>query len=1028
MFYRRLLRNHVLANVTFVLVLAMGIASYLLLPRQQDPTINFNWIDINTVLPGATARDIEKRVTDPLERAIEGVSDIRFVSSTSRESVSNILVRFEDISDATFRERVTDLRREIRSAEDELPEDAEDPDITEITTANAFPTATVVLTSPGGGEQLRRQAQTAMEDIERLRGVDSILATGLNQPELQVRFDPAALEAHGIAPGAIVETIRGYFRDLAAGGVEVGERGWLVSVTGTAADPAVLGRLPVASAAGEVALDTLATVSRGRSEDAELVRFRGQPAVMLGISKEARTNTLDLVDRINGYVDERNALSDRTGVRLVVADDQTEITREALDIMQTNLLIGLAMVLLVTWLFLGTGISLLTSIAIPFILAGTLWVLYGLDQTLNVTVLLGIVIALGMLVDDAVVVVESIYYRMERGAGPIDAAVDGIREIGTPVASAVATTIAAFLPLMLLPGILGKFMFVVPLVVTTALLVSLIEAFWMLPAHVAAARINLRRTDGMQGRRRRVLRRIRSRYTGLLARVIRYPLRLLTTGLVLVALAAAAVITETGVRRDFFASDPIRLFYVNVEMPVGSPLASTLEQVKRVEDRIRAGTRAREIRSIVSYAGRQYTETAPRRGEHYGQVLVALRPHAPGLRTVDAMIEQLRPRTTDLAAPESVTFLKIAGGPPSTKPITVRVRGDDFDDLRRAVADLKVLMAGNPAIKDITDDDASGQMTFDVNVDARAAHRAGIRPERVARTVKLMVDGEIATAFQDAGEEREVRVFARREGDLAAIDEVLAVALPGPDGERVPLRELVDVEREPGRAAISHYNFRRTITVEANLDKTRMDTVEANAWIEREWQEIRAQHPDVSLDFSGLLDDIQESLDSMLVLFLFGVGLMYLILGTQFRSYFQPLMILTTVPMAFTGVTAGLIVTGNPLSLFTMYGIIALAGIAVNAAIVLVSAANARLEAGMSLAHATLFAARRRVVPVLITSTTTVAGLFSLAAGLGGASLLWGPVATAIVWGLVVSTVLTLFLVPALYAMTMKRSWRLRRS
>jgi multidrug efflux pump subunit AcrB len=1028
LFYRRLLNNHVLANVTFALVLALGIASYLMLPRQQDPTVNFNWIDITTILPGATARDIEKRVTDPLERALESISDVKFVSSTSREGISSILVRFEDISDAEFAERVADLRREIRSAEDEIPDDAEEPNITEITTANAFPTATVIVTTPGDGEQLRRQAQTTLEDLERMPGVDQVLATGLSDPELHVRFDPAAVEAHGLAPGDLVDTVRGYARDLAAGGIEVGDQGWLVSITGTSGDPADLGSIPVETRNDEVPLDRVATVGRGRSENTESVRYRGQPAVMLGVNKEGQANTLTLVDRINAYVDERNALSDNNGARLIVADDRTEITREALSIMQTNLLIGLGLVLVVAWLFLGTGISLLTAIGIPFILAGTFWVLWGLDQTLNVTVLLGVVIALGMLVDDAVVVVESIYYRMERGAAALDAAIDGIREVGTPVVTAVATTIAAFLPLMLLPGILGKFMFIVPLVVTTALLISLIEAFWMLPAHVAAARIDLNRPSRVQRLRRRVLRRIRSLYTGLLARVMRAPGRMLVIAVVLVGLAGAAVATETGIRRDFFASDPIRLFYVNIEMPVGTPLANTLEQTREVEERIRSGVREGEVRAIVSYAGRQYTDTSPRRGEHYGQVLVALNPDDGGLRDVNTMIRELRPRVASLPGPESVTFLEISGGPPTTNPISVKVRGDDFDNLRAAVEDLKALMEQNDAIRDISDDDTSGQMTLDVDVDARAARRAGVSAARVSRTVKLMVDGEIATAFQDAGEEREIRVFADRDGGLRSIDEVLEIALPTPDGGQVPLRELVDVERTPGLASINHYDFRRTITVEANLDNTQMDTIEANDWIREEWEDIRSRHPDVSLDFSGLLDDIQDSLDSMAILFLFGLGLMYLILGTQFRSYFQPLMILVTVPMAFTGVTAGLIATGNPLSLFTMYGIIALAGIAVNAAIVLVSAANERLDRGMSLAHATLFAARRRVIPILITSTTTVAGLFSLAVGLGGESLLWGPVATAIVWGLVVSTILTLFVVPTLYGMSMKRSWRVRQS
>lgn len=1021
----RLYDNHVLANALFVLVLCLGVTSYVLLPRQQDPTINFNWIDITTVLPGASARDVERRVTDPLERAIRNVRDVRFVSSTSRESISSILVRFEDIDEDTFRERTADLRREIRSAEDELPEDADDPRVLEITTANAFPTATIAVTAPGDGENLRRQSELIEQEIEQLDGVDSIIATGLTEPELQVNLHPERLEQYAVTPGAVADTVRNHFRDLAAGDVRVGNDKWLVTISGTSADPAVLGRLPIERAAGEIPLDAVATVQRGRTEPATLVRHAGRPGVMLAVNKTAQANTLELVERLAAWVEQRNRIESGTGVRLVIADDQTGITRNALNVMQTNLMIGLLMVLIVTWLFLGTGISLLTAIGIPAILAGTFCVLFASGQTLNVMVLLGIVIALGMLVDDAVVVVEAIYYRLERGQPVRTAAIDGLREVFGPVTSAVATTMAAFLPLMLLPGILGKFMFVVPMVVTTALAISLIEAYWILPVHIMASRINLSRPSRSQRLRTRVLWRIRSRYTHWLAWAMRRPKRMLAAALALFLLAIAAVVTETGIRRDFFASDSVRLFYVNVDMPIGTRLERTLTETTRVEALIRAGVEEREVREIVAYAGRKFTETAPLRGDHYGQLIVSLQPREDDMRTVERMVDELRPSVQGLAGPESVTFLTLSGGPPTTKPISLKVRGSDFDRIRAAVAELKARMAERDFIRDITDDDTLGQMTLDLRVDAAAAHRAGIPVAEVSRTIRLMVDGEIAAAFQDRGEEREVRVQSAHQ-ELESIDEVLAISLPTPGGGRVPLANLVEIERRPDLASVRHYNHRRTITIEAGIDKERIDTVAANAWILEQWEQMRTRHPDIDIDTSGLLDDITESIDSMLVLFLMGVGLMYLILGTQFRSYFQPFMILTTVPMAFTGVTAGLIVTGNPVSLYTLYGLVALSGIAVNAAIVLVATANARLVSGMSIIHATLFAARRRVIPILITSTTTVAGLFSLATGLGGESLIWGPVATAIVWGLVVSTILTLFVVPTLYALTMRRSWRVR--
>jgi multidrug efflux pump subunit AcrB len=321
----------------------------------------------------------------------------------------------------------------------------------------------------------------------------------------------------------------------------------------------------------------------------------------------------------------------------------------------------------------------------------------------------------------------------------------------------------------------------------------------------------------------------------------------------------------------------------------------------------------------------------------------------------------------------------------------------------------------------LSDDDSPGKLELRLKFDTDALRNAGLNPADIARNIRLMFDGDIVASMQHQGEELDVRVRAVPT-TLQDIDSVLQRTIPLPDGGMIPIGQLVEISTGIGRGNIRHYNFRRTVTVEADLDKEITDTVVANNLIKEQWAGIQLRHPSIDLDFSGELDDIQESLDSMLILLLFGLGLIYLILGTQFASYWQPFMILTTVPLAFMGVTLGLIVTQNPLSLFTLYGIVALIGIAVNAAIVMIHAANQRLAQGMTVLHATIYAARRRVIPIIITSLTTIAGLFSLAVGLGGKSLLWGPVASAIVWGLMFSTVLTLFVIPLLYQAFMRRS------
>jgi len=1012
---RAVISNHVLANLVFVLVLVLGATSYVQMPRAKDPQIKLNWVNIITTLPGASAEDVEKRITDPIEEAIQrSVRDIKFVSSTSRENVSNIIVRFDYIDDRTYDKRVIDLRREVQNVyTDELPEEAEDPVFYELTSSTWFPTATVAVYGQGRDENLRRQARYVKRDIEALPGVDAINALGLPRPELVIAFHPDKLAGLGVTPADVADTVRAYFRDVAAGDLQTASGRWLVRIAGTSADPEDLAALPVVTARGVVELGDIAELSFTTEEPDEMVSFEGRPATMMAITKEEDANVIDLVAELQAYIDRRNALEGRTGVRLFLLDDQTASTRNALTLMQSNAAILLAFVLVVTWLFLGSRIAVLTSLGIPFSLAGTFIVLNLAGLTVNNTVLLGVVIALGMLVDDAVVVVDAVYQRLRAGSRAVDAALEGLAEVAAPVTSSVLTTIAAFLPLALLPGVLGEFMRVIPLVVCVALTVSLLEAFWMLPTHVAALAPDYREHGRMQRWRDRFTRRVRRVYMRWLVRAMRHPWRMLT--LVVAAFAIAGGALASGVVRvNFFQGDAVRLFYVNVEMPPGTALPDTARVLAGIEARARTAIRPEELRGSISYAGQMFTETDNLFGDVVGQVLVSLNPATPDGRHVFEVADAVEAAVRDYPGPKSLSLLRISDGPPTRRPISLKIRGDNYAEVLAVVDALRGFLDGKSEFRDIVTDYRPGNPALVLRHDGDAVQRAGVPPEVVSRALMLYVDGEIVTEFQHLGEE--VRVRVRADGDAASdIDSLLRRTIALGDGRVVALGEVLDADYASSQYNIRHHDYKRTVTLEADIDDAVTDTVSANRVLMDEWRRIAPAHPNVDIDFSGELDDIEESLDAITLLFLLGIGLMYIIVGTQFRSYGQPLLILFTVPLAFTGVVFGLIVSGNPLSLYTMYGMVALAGIAVNASIVLIDAANERRAAGMSLLHATLFAARRRVVPIFITSATTVAGLFSLAAGLGGRSLIWGPVATAIVWGLLFSTLLTLFVIPLIY-------------
>lgn len=1017
--YRKLLTNTVLVNLTFLLIVIAGWISYSAMPREQDPDVNFNWIIVNTVWPGATAEDVESQITNPIEDEIEKIADVTRVSSSSRVAFSFIMIRFADLETIEFRQRIEELRRGIQSAVDDLPPDAKQPIVTELSSSNTYPTAVITISGIENDELLRRTSRNIAKDITRIKGVDRADTWGTEDPELQVLFDPEKLIGLGVSPTILASTVNAYFRDLTAGSIQIGEQQWRIRLSGTSNDPNYLAELPILTLEGELPLRSVATIVRGQEKPTQLVSYEGRPASMISIFKRSNANSLTLLENLQSYVHERNSALKDQGIQLDIVDDQTVATRTAIGLMEKNALIGLFLVMLVTGLFLGWKIALFTSMGLVFSLMGSFWVLSAMGETLNIMVLLGVVIVLGMLVDDAVVVVESIYINLKKGMSSIDAALATADEMWVPVMVSSLTTIAAFLPLILLPGILGQFMRVVPIVVSVALVVSLIEAFWLLPSHIISANPNPAKITLIQQARNRTTKWIRHRYMSMLIPVMRFPRLSISAGTVLSLLAVSAVVTNNFVRVDFFANDPIRLFYLNVYMPAGSALNRTDETLKRLDVRIRQRIDVKEFRSISTTAGILLTETEPLFGDSIGQIMFSLPARTEGLHSVDELIEQVRLATQDIPGPSHLSFLRRKTGPPSESPISVKVRGDKIAQLRQATAALNELMITVPGIQDIHSNDAQSgsQLTLMLNPDTIT--RAQLNPADIAEILRLYVDGSIVANMRFEGEKWNVRVQATPRS-LQDIKSFLNYPVGLADGSEIALGQLLTYSSSYAEGTIHHRNFRRAITLEADLDTEISNSITANQRIAEKWQHIADQYPDVTLDFSGEMDDIKESLNGMAVLFLFGIGLIYMILGTQFKSYTQPLLILATVPMAFTGVILGLIVSNNPLSLYTLYGVIALAGIVANDAIVLVSTANRNLAKGMSLAHAITKASQRRVMPILITTITTMAGLFSLAVGLGGKSLMWGPLATAIVWGLGFATILTLLLVPPLYAFIMR--------
>lgn len=787
----------------------------------------------------------------------------------------------------------------------------------------------------------------------------------------------------------------------------LGDKEWLVRVAGSSNLPARLAELPIVGAHGVVKLGDIADIMRGDNSFSPLPRSDGLPSALFDLYKKNAADAFEVIKQVRDFIDARNAETGHTGVKLQLAEDETIRTRSAISIMEHKVWWGLLLVLIMTWLFLGSRLAALCTLAVPFALGGTFLLLQAAGMTLNTSVLLGVMIALGMLVDYAVVVVEAIAYRIRLGMAALDAALDALHEVGTPVVSSFLTTIAAFLPLALLPGFLGGIMRVVPIAVTAALLAALIEALWMLPAHVTALGSMLSGASRFQTVRVRASHCLQIRYSRLLLSCLRRPARAFIPALLAFSIAGAALAWDWVVV-DFFPKEPKRSFSVLVKFPPGTKPDSTYPVFEAIENRVRALLTGDELQAIVALPPEE--------------LRVYLTPNGRKLPEVLAPIE---PELQQIVGPSELSILGQSSGGPQGAPIKAKLTGSDFLALRAAAEDLQAAINKHPAFSNLHSDYQGGAPQLDLRLNGVAIQRSGVAPETVLRTVKLLVRGEVAAGYREGADTVGVRVMSKT-APYQDLDALLRQTVARPDGSAVPLADLVEAERRDGPQLIHHYNYRRVITLEANLDAKHMNVRDANDWIARQWQSLSAAHPDVKLDLAGEIEDIEESLGGLRHLAFLGLGLIFLILGAQYHSYLQPVLILFKVPMAFAGVILGLLLSREPVSLYTLYGGVALAGITVNSAILLFSAANDRIDAGMAVVHATFYTARRRLTPILITSFATMAGLLPLALAGDEASSLWRPVASAIVWGLGFSTLLTLFVVPLIYRLAI--GWTQKRT
>ena len=1025
-----------------IIIIVFGLYAWINLPRELTPEIALQSANVTTLYPGASPEEVEKLVSAPIEDAIEeNVNKIAFLFSTSSEGRSVISIDFEEMNDREFDKEMENLRTAVEGVNELPAEILDDPKVEELDVSSGFPMLTIVVGGTISETQMRDIAENLKDEILDIKNIASVQISGLREREIWIEVDPDRLKAYQIPIASVVAAIGASNLNLPAGTMELGNTEFMVRTMGEFANPDTIGEtiIAVQPTGTPLRLKDIATVSDTYEEARTLSRISGAPSISLSAQKKTEGNTIALVAELRELVKEwKRDLPE--GAELTAVNDYSVILKERLGILETNALFGLILVVLMLLLFIGWRNAMFAALGIPVAFMATFWFMSVGGYTLSGVSLFGLILVVGIVVDDAIVVVENIYRHIEAGEPPKVAAIRGAEEVGWPVLAASLTTICAFGPLMFMTGVSGQFMRVVPIMAILVLLASLFEVFVILPAHVAEwgrpkPRTGRSRLEGLRTRSSgafsltvvivgflawfgTVFDLIRNRYIRILKVTIRR--RYAFVGSVLFIGLIACVGAFVVLDKELFPGEDFPQFYVKAEMPPSYGIQETTDIIAQIEEAAKT-LPSSEVAAIVSNIG-IHTPTSGilegvTYGSNFGEVIIELTPKQERTRGVDDIIAELRGKTTTISGIEQLNFITQEGGPPSGADVEVKVKGPRFEQLTELTDILKASLMQMDGVYDIRDDFRTGKSELRIYLKPEKAHQYGLTTFQVAQTVRTAIEGAKATTYREADEAIDV-IVKYEEDNLTNLVELSNLLIATPTGAIVPLKDVADITEEKGYSEIRRFDGERAITVYASIDRQRTTAVEANQALMSTFADVQALYPGYQLDFRGIFDEIIESFSNLWRLFIVGMLLIYVVLGAQFKSFIQPIIIMFAVPFGMIGAMVGLLISNATLSIVAMFGIVALSGIVVNDSIVLIDFINKYRERGFNKWYAILKGGSIRLRPIILTSLTTIFGLIPMAVGLGGKSPIWMPMAYTIIFGLSFATTMTLFVMPALYAIT----------
>jgi len=1011
----------------FVLIVA-GLSAYNGLPREASPDITIPYVMVTTPYFGVSPSDIETLVTNPLEEELEQLKDVREIRSTSAEGISIISIEFEpgaDIDQALQR-----VRERVDTARSELPADADDTIVSEISFSE-FPVIVVNISGDVGQLGLKRIGEELQDEIKRIRGTLDVTLVGGLEREITVEADPSLLDFYGVSLDEITQTIQGANLNLPGGSIDLGEFKYLVRVPGEFTSILEIEELVIRMEEGTpIHVRDVARVVDGYEEETTYSRLNGVPSVSISVSRRAGENVLTITDQVKSLVD-RYQEEYGDSVRFTVLADVSDQIRVQLDELENNIATGLILVVVILLFFMG-GFrnAFFVGLAIPLSMLTSFLVLSVLGVTLNIVVLFSLVLALGMLVDNAIVIVENIYRHGTMGKSLVDAAMDGVAEVAWPIISSTATTVFAFVPLLFWPGIMGEFMYFLPLTVIIVLLSSLFVALVINPVFCAVF-MYVKPPKTPDGQPLSELEALPNNwfyrlYGATLRTCVRFKY-VAAAAIVVLFFGTLAIYTQHHAGMEFFPSTTPERIYINVTLPDGSTLDASDRIVARVEECLVGESNIENwVADVGAGNGDQMNFGSDGTAPHRSRITVDFVDRAYQEHSVYETIERIRAHLLTIPGAE-FEIQQEEGGPPTSPPINLELVGTSYTELGILAEQMRRIIQDIDGVIDLKDDFEAGRSEITVHVNRREASRVNVSTHTVANTVRSAINGTTASRFRELDEEYDINVR------LAAphrqtIEDIAQLTVMNADGDRITLSEIAEVAVSQGYGSIRHIDRDRVVTISGDV-AAGYNAVSVLGQIQETLGADFVLPAGYSIRYTGQNADQEEAQAFLGSALLAGLFLIMLILITQFNSTKQPLIIMASVILSLLGVLWGLLIRQAPFNLImTGVGIISLAGIVVNNAIVLIDYINQLRDRGLNATDAVIQAGLVRLRPVLLTATTTALSLLPTLLGYsldiknlrfvqGGTSVeMWGPMASAVVSGLILSTLLTLIAVPIMYS------------